>query len=677
MAILTATNISQSFGAFDLFDGITVSVPNDAKIGLVGPNGVGKTTLLLILAGLSQPARGDVHVARSARVGYLPQEAEKAFEGKQNNVYEEMLTVFSELRREEKRLREMEAEMASGRPNGDILERYSRAQERFELAGGYHYEIQIKQVLTGLGFPENKWGLSLDHLSGGQKTRVLLARLLLEQPDLLVLDEPTNHLDVETVEWLEGTLRSWEGAILLVSHDRYFLDAVVNRIWEMSRTGIEEYRGNYSAYVQQRQERWERRAQEFEAFRERMEKELDFIRRNIASQRTQMAKGKLKRITRELKAVEAGGLQAVQGKQWARIASELDISSEDWGVAEAASHIKALQAPRGRPPQLNLNLKAEHRSGKIVLRANDLRVGYPGAPLFTADAIELHRRECAALIGPNGAGKTTFLRTILGRVPPLAGELELGESLKIGYFAQAHSELNPNNRVLDELLARHEMLLGEARQYLAQYLFQGDDVFKQVNSLSGGERGRLALALLALEGANFLLLDEPTNHLDIPAQEVLQSVLEQFDGTILLVSHDRYLVDRLATQIWALREAHLHTFRGSYETYRQERQRIRDESRQAAVEAREENANEAEGPSAQLSKNELKRLQDALRHLEQKITDSEVKLEKLGAALQRASAAEDVDKIQSLSIEYAATEQRIEELIEQWEKLAHEQAVAG
>ena len=683
MAVLTATNVGQSFGASDVFSGITISIPNDGKIGLVGPNGVGKTTLLLILAGANKPSRGQVQTARGARVAYLPQEAEKAFEGQDSTVYEEMLAVFAELRREEAHLREMETKMASGSASEDLLERYSKAQERFELKGGYEYEVRIKQVLTGLGFPPAKFHLPVDHLSGGQKTRVLLARLLLEQPDLLILDEPTNHLDVAAIEWLENTLREWDGAVLIVSHDRYFLDKVVNTIWEMSRGGIEVYRGNYSAYVHQRQERWERRQQEFSAFKARMEKELDYIRRNIASQRTQMAKGKLKRITRELKAVEAGGLQAVQGKRWLQITHDLDISDDAWGVAEAAAHIKGLEAPGGRPPQLNLNLKAEQRSGKIVLRTVDLHVGYPGTPLFTADNIELHRLECAALIGPNGAGKTTFLRTILGEVDPLGGEIKLGASLKLGYFAQAHGRLNPDNSVLDELLSRKEMPLGEARSYLARYLFQGEDVFKRIESLSGGERGRLALALLALEDANFLLLDEPTNHLDIPAQEVLQAVLEQYQGTILLVAHDRYLIDRLATQIWELRDDHLYVFDGDYQAFRAARSQEAAYEEQKAARKAEEEAGQApedergERKRPGLSKNEARRLRAAVQELEEQIGQVEYTLEQLGQALQKATASGDVDKIQSLSIEYAATERRLEMLMKQWEELAHEQAVAG
>lgn len=673
MAVLTANNVGQSFGAFDVFQGVTVSIANDGKVGLVGPNGIGKTTLLLILAGLTTPSQGDVHRAKGATLAYLPQESSEAFAGQENTIRAEMLSVFASLREQEAELRDMEAQMAAGKSDDDLLERYSRAQEHFERAGGYDYEVRIRQVLQGLGFDEEALQMPLSHLSGGQKTRVLLARLLLERPDLLILDEPTNHLDVQAIEWLENTLKGWDGAVLLVSHDRYFLDRVVNTIWEMGREGIEVYRGNYSAYVQQRQERWDRRRQEYETFKARMEKELDYIRRNIAGQRTQMAKGKLKRITRELKAVQAGGLRAVRGKQWSQITNELDISGDDWGVADAAAAIQSLQPPQNRPPHLNLNLNSEHRSGNIVLRTDNLRVGFPGTPLFVADDIELHRLECAALIGPNGTGKTTFLRTILRELEPLAGAVHLGASLKVGYFAQAHSQLNPQRSVLDELLSRQNMHLGEARSYLARYLFQGDDVFRQVQSLSGGERGRLALALLALEGANFLLLDEPTNHLDIPAQEVLQEVLERFDGTILLVSHDRYLVDRLATQIWQLHERRLEVFDGPYAAFLQGR-----EKEETETETDEPAVPEAQAADARtLSKNELRRLREALQALEEQVGETEYELEQLAKATQEATQEERFDRLKSLSLEYAATEKRLESLMQEWERLAREQAVAA
>ncbi len=673
MAILNASNLSQSFGAVDVFANISGSIPNDGKIGLVGPNGVGKTSLLLILAGLATPSGGSVHRARNSRLGYLPQESASAFVGQTHTVYDEMLTLFTGLREQEEKLRQMEKTMAGGDTSEELFTLYGAALERFEQAGGYSYEVRIRQTLTGLGFDDETRYLPLAYLSGGQKTRALLARLLLEQPDLLILDEPTNHLDIEAVEWLESALKAWPGALLVVSHDRYFLDNVVNRIWEMNRAGIEVYRGNYSHYVQQRQERWERRQKEFTAFQERMEKEMDYIRRNIAGQNTLQAQGKLKRITRELKAFHAGGLPAVQDKNWSQTVQHLDIAAGEWDVAEATEALRTLPLPQNRPPQLNLRLTTTQRSGELVLRSEGLVVGYPGNLLFRAVDIELRRQEVAALIGPNGTGKTTLLRTILGELPPLSGQIRLGASLKVGYFAQAHERLDLQNTVLDELIRHHPLPLSEARNHLARYLLRGEDVYKLVSMLSGGERGRLALAVLALEGANFLLLDEPTNHLDIPAQEVLQEVLENFDGTILLVSHDRYLVNRLATQIWNLADGCLQVFRGPYQEFVAQRDAASEAAREASRLAVQAQATRVERAGPGLSKNARQQREKALAELEGQITTLESQVAHLVDALQAASIVQDFDKIQNLSIEYSETQHRLERLMQEWEDFVHEQ----
>lgn len=678
MAVLTASNVGQSFGEYDVFRGVSVSIPRDGKIGLVGPNGVGKTTLLLILAGRSQPSTGQVHLAKGARIGYLSQESSEAFAGQnaEHTVYEEMLTVFASLRVMEERLRQMEAEMAAAEAGEELLDAYSRLQVEYEVAGGYDYDTRIRMVLTGLGFGPETWRQPLAQLSGGQKTRVLLGRLLLEAPDLLILDEPTNHLDVAAIEWLENTLNTWPGAVLVVSHDRYFLDRVANAIWEMSTAGIETYRGNYSAYLTQRQDRWERLQREYDAFRERVAKELDFIRRNIAGQRTQMAWGKLSRLSREVEAVRVGGLGAIgdlESKGWSRIAGELDLRRPAATLAELQAAVAALPAPT-RPPVLNMRLDAAFRSGNIVLRAADLVVGYPDRPLFTVEELELHRLETAALIGPNGTGKTTFLKVILGRLEPLAGQLTLGASLKVGYFAQAQEALDPEATVLDELLRHKEMTISEARNYLARYLFRGDDVFSQISTLSGGERARLALAILVLEEANFLLLDEPTNHLDITSQEVLQLALEAFNGTILLVTHDRYLVDRLASQIWELRQegnsTRLEIFRGPYQEYLAAR-----DAKAAIVSETTAPAANGDGASpVRLSKNEQRKRVEALASVEAAIAVTEAELERLGGSLQEAAAAQNFAELQRLTDAYGAAEQHLEQLFKEWETLTHEPA---
>jgi ATP-binding cassette subfamily F protein 3 len=675
MAMITTTNISQSFGDFDLFTGISVSLPKDGKVGLVGPNGIGKTTFLRILAGLMSPSAGRIHMAKGTRLGYLRQESTEAFSGRTHSVYDELQLVFKDLQREEARLRQMEEAMGESQSAEELAE-YSRLQERFEQAGGYDYELRIRHVLTGLGFDDQTWQLPLPHLSGGQKTRVLLGRLLLEKPDLLILDEPTNHLDIEAIEWLEGTLKVWEGAVLLVSHDRYFLDRSVNTIWEMSRSGIDTYRGNYTAYTQQREALWERRQIEFDDLIARLLKELDYIRRNIAGQRTQMAQGKLSRLSREVSAIRAGGLGVLadlKSKGWMQTKEIYGLDIVASNVAELHEQIKSLRPP-SRMPQIHMQIQASHRSGELVLRTHDVGIGYPGALLFTSDDIELRRQECAALIGANGTGKTTFLKTILEQIPPLSGSVKLGASLEVGYFSQAHEGLNPENTVLDELLSHQEMLLSEARNYLAQYLFRGDDVYKRVSTLSGGERGRLALAILALQKANFLLLDEPTNHLDILSQETLQAALERFQGTILMVTHDRYLVDRLATQVWELDASRLHVHEGDYQEYlvwrEQQTAVVKEEAANARAEAKQARLIQNNGSG--LSKNEQRRRAEALAAVEAEIHMLEEKLETLSKEMEIATQRESVDKIQAISIEYATTEQAIEALMEAWETMAHE-----
>jgi ATP-binding cassette subfamily F protein 3 len=566
--------------------------------------------------------------------------------------------------------------MADASQADEALARYGPLQAEFEHRGGYTYPTLIRQVLGGLGFDEDDYDLPLMHLSGGQRTRAVLARLLLSNPDLLILDEPTNHLDIAAVEWLESYLSQWEGAVLIVSHDRYFLDRVCNAIWELSRAGLETYRGNYSAYLEQRGARWELRQQRFEAFTEDLEKDLDYVRRNIAGQRTQQAKGKLKRASRIIQALEQVGIDGVAGRSWLEISSEVETTTSPMGVEEAERRLRALRLPDHRPVHLRLDLNTRQRSGNLVLRTRDLLVGWPGNPLFTAPDLELRRLECAALIGPNGAGKTTFIKTILKKIPPLAGEVILGASLEVGYFAQAHEDLQAEMTLMQEIeKADPSLLPGQIRDYLARFLFTADDVFKTVEMLSGGERGRLALAKLALSKANLLLLDEPTNHLDIPSQEVLQAVLDDFDGTILLVSHDRYLINALATQIWEVQpdEASMTIFKGNYQLYQQEKQKARE-----AAARRSENGAQTRQAYLQQSRERNRRLaeerrrQERLEAVELRIHQLETELADLSRHLERPP--DDLEQVQRLGEQYQQVQQELEQLMDEWATL-HEAVV--
>jgi ATP-binding cassette subfamily F protein 3 len=514
----------------DVFEGVDVRVEAGDRIGLVGANGSGKTTLLRILAGVDAPTVGTVQRQRELTIGYLPQDPPLVGD---STLHEAMLEVFSALRAEGNALADLEHRLAeaSRRNHSDyepLLEEYGHAQAAFEAAGGYEYELWIAQTLSGLGFSSDEFGKPLAYLSGGERTRALLAQLLLRRPALLLLDEPTNHLDLEAVEWLEETLLRWRGALVIVAHDRYFLDRVATRMWEMEFGGLVTYRGNYSHYVQQREARRERLLKEWEAQQEHVEKTEEFIRRNLAGQRTREAQGRRTRLERFFQE-------------------------------------EAIERPR-EEKRIRLGLTTDIRSGDLVLAPKDLVVGYD-APLFAAPDVEIRRGDRVALIGPNGAGKTTLLRTILGDVPALQGRIRFGASVQPGYLAQAQAGLDPEQSVLDAILDVQNLPLARARNYLAQFLFSGDDVFRPINTLSGGQRSRVALARLTLQGANFLLLDEPTNHLDIASQEILENVLRRFPGTVLLVSHDRYLVQALATHIWRVDGDELRAYEGNYTDY--------------------------------------------------------------------------------------------------------------
>jgi ATP-binding cassette, subfamily F, member 3 len=664
MTLLSAAELTKSFGPVDIFKGLSLSVPPGARIAIVGPNGIGKTTLLRILVGLEEPTSGKVSRAKGLSIGYLPQEA--GLTGA-HTLWEECLNAVADLRALEADLARLAEAISDPEQAEAALERYGKLEHVFEQRGGYTYETRIRQILTGLGFEPVDYRRPLTQLSGGQRTRALLARLLIAGADLLVLDEPTNHLDIAAVEWLEGYLSQWEGAALIVSHDRYFLDKVVDHLWEMSPQRMETYRGNYTSYLQQRQDRWERRQMIYESEMERLLKEVDYIKRNISGQNTSQAKGRLRRLSREVEAIQSLGFDGVQGRSWAEIAREADISEHMLGPEEVERRVRSLRGPSHRPPALHLHLKAHQRSGDLVIRTRDLAVGYPdeGKPLFRAPDLTLKRGECAAVIGPNGAGKTTFLKTLLEQMPPLEGEVTLGASLNLGYFAQAHEDLRPERTLVEEIdaVAPH-MQLGEVRDYLGKFLFSGEEVFKKVAVLSGGERGRLALAKLALTDANLLLLDEPTNHLDIPSQEVLQAVLADYQGTILLVSHDRYLIDALATQIWEILpdQTELQLFNGTYSEYRA----FLDGQKLAAVEERTKQA-PVQKQAAGRSTTQARRLKARLAEVEGLITSLEGQLETLAQRLENPPS--DPAKVQRLGEDYVRVQAQINELMSEWEGL--------
>lgn len=634
MSLLAANNLAKEFGADEIFSGINIEIHRDARIALVGPNGAGKTTLLSLLLGMDTPTGGTISRTRGVRIGFLPQRPE--LEG-DHTLLEEMMSAFDGLREIERELTDLEHQIATVADNQALLTHYGELQEKFADAGGYTYESRLKMVMQGLSFTPEDGARPLALLSGGQKTRAFLGRLLLEQPDLLMLDEPTNHLDIDAVEWLEGFLRDFPGAVLVVSHDRYFMDAVASNIWELDFGTLDTYRGNYSHYVRQRGERHDRLLKEYEAQQEFIAKETDYIRRNLAGQNTKQAKGRRTRLERLKK---EGGM---------------------------------INKPRTRE-NLHLRLGKTVRSGDKVLMTRKLEVGYADSPtpLFQSPDITLLRGEVAALIGANGAGKSTFVKTVIEQIDPFAGEVVLGAAVKVGYFAQAHELLDPRNTLIDEILSAKEMPISQARDFLAKFLFTGDDAFRTIDTLSGGERGRVALAKLSLTGANLLLLDEPTNHLDIPSQEILQNVLAEFPGTILLVSHDRYLIDALATQIWSLSVGKLEVFEGSYQEFLAKRAL----ERQALAASREQSRETARVTTGANGKNistkEARQLQQRINELEARIPQLETELESITAQISDASAKGNAILVRELGEKYAELEAQLTKTMADWEQLIQE-----
>jgi ATP-binding cassette subfamily F protein 3 len=615
-----------------VFSGVTCAVPHGGRVALVGPNGMGKTTLLRILAGLEEPTTGQVHRMRGLTIGYLPQQADEQLVS-ERTVFDEMLIVFADLQAQAAALRQIEEAMADPAQRDVALERYGALVEKFEHAGGYTYENRIRQTLTGVGFAPEDFARPVNQLSGGQKTRALLARLILQEPGLLLLDEPTNHLDIEAVEWLEAALADFPGAVAVVAHDRYFLDAVAQTVWELSLGKLQVYSGNYTQYAAVRAERMERQQIEYERQMLVIAKEEDFIRRNMAGQKTRQAQGRLKRLER----------------------------------------VERIERPREQKT-LKLDLRAGLRSGDIVLAGRDLVIGYPGdEPLLIVESIELRRLQRVALWGPNGAGKTTFLKTALDQLPPLGGEVWLGGSVKPGYLSQMHDWLKPDRSVLDTILDVQNMPIERARGLLGRYLFTGDDVFKPIGLLSGGERSRVALAVLTLQGANFLLLDEPTNHLDLQSQEVMQDVLADFAGTILLVSHDRYLVDRLATHLWAIEDRKLVIHEGGYTQYvtqRRERELKVKGQETRELGDKEKRRQEREKREQETQRKVERGKEKRLAELEADIAALEVRLQELSRELEVAGVGGAVARVHELGREYAEVEEQLHDYMAEWSKVA-------
>ncbi len=641
------SDVYKSYGAQDVLRGASLQINAGEHVGLVGRNGAGKSTIFRLVSGAEMPDRGDAVRARGLRLGLLAQHVH--FEAG-STVHESALTAFGHLQQIEHEMHELEHRMAeAGDDLAAVLERYSDLQHQFEREGGFEYTAKAEAILQGLGFDRDTWQLETEKLSGGQQNRFGLVRLLLAEPDVLLLDEPTNHLDVAAVEWLEEFLQTYPSAYVIISHDRYFLDRVCRRIVEVEMGRTSSYTGNYSAFLVEREARREAQQRAFENQQHLIAKTEEFIRRNIAGQKTKQAKSRRKMLEK---------LQRVE-------AVRADQSSGDF------------------------RLQQIERAGTQVLTVLGASIGYPGKVLARDITFTLRRGECLGVIGPNGSGKTTFIRTVLGKLPPLAGELRWGTKVQVGYYAQQLDDLDDRNEIIMELrrVAPSTATASELRSFLAKFLFTGDDVYKHVRDLSGGEKGRLALAKLIYSRVNVLVLDEPTNHLDIPSREALEEALDAYQGTIITISHDRYFLDRIATQILALDgSGGAEHFDGDYTEYHDWKATLEraarnepdaknstaDSSRTEKVSPVTASKDTAPPPRAKSSNSKGGKKQPArdAQSIEAEIGDAEKQLAFVSEQLALPEVARDPRRQQTLNKEYQQLDSRLRKLYEEWDRVA-------
>ena len=633
MIILQANKIERSFAGEVLFDNISLQVDERDRIALVGKNGAGKSTLLKILVGEEEPTSGEINKKRDLSLSYLAQDSR--FESS-NTIYDEMLHVFDDLRKTEKTLRQMELEMGekTGADLEKLMQDYDRLSEEFRQAGGFTYEADIRAILNGFKFDESMWQMKIEELSGGQNTRLALAKMLLEKPNLLVLDEPTNHLDIETIAWLENYLVNYSGALLIVSHDRYFLDKVATITLDLTKHSLDRYVGNYSSFVEQKEQKLLTEAKNYEKQQKEIAALEDFVNRNL---------------------VRASTTKRAQSRR------------------KQLEKMERLDKPEAGTKSAHMTFHSDKTSGNVVLTVEEAAVGYDDQILSEPINLDIRKMNAVAIVGPNGIGKSTLIKSIVGQIPFIKGEARFGANVEVGYYDQTQSKLTPHNSVLDELWNDFKLTPEvEIRNRLGAFLFSGDDVKKTVGMLSGGERARLLLSKLSMENNNFLILDEPTNHLDIDSKEVLENALIDFDGTLLFVSHDRYFINRVATQVLELSEEGSTLYLGDYDYYLEKKAEL---EALAAAQAEAEPASSTEEVTSndyhlqKQNQKELRKITRRIEQLEAEMEELDQKIQDITETMHSTNDAADLVQLQS-ELDQLTVQQ--EAVMEEWAELSEQ-----
>lgn len=633
--ILACQNISKSFGTDEIIQHASFHIEANEKAAIVGINGSGKTTLLRIIMGEISADEGEVVLAKDKTIGYLPQNPDVSGN---HTIYDEVLSAKKALISMEEKLRDMESRMHEyqGQELEDFMESYNRLNHEFDMLGGYSYQSEIIGVLKGLGFSEEEFGKHMQELSGGQRTRVCLGKLLVTKPDVILLDEPTNHLDINSIAWLETFLLNYKGAVVIVSHDRYFLDKVVSKVVELDRTKVSVFQGNYSDYATKRAQ-----------VREAQLKQYYNQQREIKHQEEVIAK--LKSFNREKSIKRAESREKMLDK------------------------IERLEKPVEENTDIHLHLEPRIVSGNDVLAVEHLAKAYPGQQLFSDISFEIKRGERVALIGDNGTGKTTILKIINDMIEADAGTIKLGTNVNIGYYDQEHQVLHQEKNLMEEISDAYPTLTNtEIRNVLAAFLFTGDEVFKQISDLSGGEKGRVSLAKLMLSEANFLILDEPTNHLDITSKEILEQALNSYTGTVFFVSHDRYFINKTATRILNLTGETIVNYIGNYDYYMEkcrELTKVYVPEKDSEVKKETESSNKLDWKQQKEEQAKLRKIENERKKTEEKIESLEAHISELEESFSNEEIATNSAKLQEVHEEYAKCQQELEALYEKWEEL--------